>query len=190
MNRPVVIILILLFSIIPFSARATSLSDVQARYSGLADFSVNFAQLSYYRLLGKEVRFTGKLYYKRPGYVRMDVYKPERQIIVMKGTKAMIYLPGEKKMIVQDVPKDIATQNILAFFSGLGSIEDAYIVDEKGPRIYLSPKNGRGSIEVLVNGDLVKEIDVIDAMGNHTHIVLSGYRFNLGLKEDLFNIGH
>ncbi len=190
MNRHVIIYLILFSIIIPFNACATALDDIQARYSAFSDFSVGFTQVSYFHLLGKKVNFTGKLYYKKPGYVRMDVFKPERQIIVMKGTKAMIYLASEKKMIVQDVPKGIATQNILAFFSGLDSIENAYIVEEKSPHIYLSPRKGKGSIDILVKDDLVREIDVIDAMGNHSHIILTGYCFNLGLKEDMFHIGH
>ena len=183
-------ILISVLILVSTEADASLLETLQHRYAHYENFTVEFDQISYYHIMNKHINFKGKLYYKRPDLVRMDVYKPQRQVIIMEGTKVVIYLPEEKNIIVQDVPKELAYQNILAFFAGLASIEKVYDVKEKQGHIFLRPKRGKGSIEVSVHQDLIKQIDVVDAVGNKSDIVLRNYKFDCGISKKLFSFDY
>ena len=101
----------------------------------------------------------------------------------------LIILPEEGTTQVQEIPKEIAAQNILGFFSGFDSIEDHYTVQKSDEHIILKPKEGTGSITVWVDKDnLITRILLKDATGNASDIVLSNYRTNRGLSDDLFRV--
>jgi outer membrane lipoprotein-sorting protein len=168
-------------------AQATNLKSIQHRYSHIEDFTASFSQDTFQVIANKTVHFTGTVSYKRGSGVRMDVITPQRQILILKGRNALIILPEEGTSQVQEIPKEIAAQNILGFFTGLGSIEEYYSVQETSENIILKPKEGAGSITVWTDKDnLIKRILLKDATGNASDISLSRYRFNQGLSDTLF----
>jgi chaperone LolA len=183
--------LIIMFMVLILTGEsfALDLKDVQKRYSEHKDFEATFSQHTFQALVNKEVDFTGKVSCKRPDCVRMDVYTPQRQIIILKGTHVTVSLPAEGTLAVQEIPKEIATQNILAFINGLTSLDKDYNVKQEKDHLVLTPKNGTGTINIWIDEDnLVKRIQVQDAIGNKSDIRLKQYTFNLGLKDDLFKL--
>jgi outer membrane lipoprotein-sorting protein len=167
---------------------AVDVRAVQQRYARHKDFQASFSQQSFQVLVNKEITFTGSVAYKKPDRARMDVASPQRQIITLKGGTVTVTLPDEGTQAIQEVPKEIASQNILAFIAGLANIESDYTVKERQDHLVLTPKNGTGEINVWIDGDnLVRRVALTDAMGNRSDIRLSGYRFDVGLKDDLFN---
>lgn len=170
-------------------SQAIDLKSIQQRYSPIEDFTTSFSQDTFQVIANKKVQFTGKVSYKRGAGVRMDVLTPQKQLLILKGQTVLIILPEEGSSQVQEIPKEIAAQNILGFFSGLGSIEDHYTVQESSESLILKPKEGNGSITVWVSKDkLITRILLRDATGNASDIKLSGYRFNRGLSDDLFRV--
>jgi chaperone LolA len=170
-------------------AQAIELNRIQQRYSHIEDFVALFSQDTFQVIANKTVHFTGKVSYKRIVGVRMDVFTPQRQLLVLKGQTVLIILPEEGTTQVQEIPKEIAAQNILGFFSGLDSIEDHYTVQKSSETLILKPKEGTGSITVWVDKDnLITRILLKDATGNASDIVLSDYRTNRGLSDDLFRV--
>lgn len=168
--------------------RASELGAVQKRYAAVRDFTASFSQETFQALAGKKVRFEGTVSYKKGAGVRMDVAEPERQIIILKGSTVLVVLPDEGTSQVQDVPAEIASQNILGFFSGMATLEEFYSVQELDDRIVLMPRNGTGSITVWVEKDhLIRRILLKDAMGNTSDVTLGSYRFNQGLTDGLFS---
>ena len=109
-----------------------SLEDIQNEYLNYQDFTVNFSQDTHQTIVDKNIHFTGSVSFKRDAGVRMDVYSPQRQIIILKDTMVIIHLPDEATTTQQELPKEIASQNILGFFSGLASIEADYDVECSG----------------------------------------------------------
>lgn len=110
---------------------AVDVHSVQQRYARHKDFQgvLHPAELS--GPVNKEIIFNGSLYYKRPDRARMDVTSPQRQqIITLKGSSVTVTLFDEGTQAIQEVPREIASQNILAFIAGLGSIERDYSVQE------------------------------------------------------------
>jgi chaperone LolA len=177
-----------MFMSIAYSAQAADLKSIQQRYSRVRDFTASFSQETFQVIANKTVHFTGTVAYKRGSGVRMDVAAPQKQILVLRGQTALIILPDEGTSQVQDIPKEIATQNILGFFSGLSSIDEYYKIQETDENLILKPKQGTGSITVWVDKDnLIKRILLKDATGNASDILLSHYQFNQGLSDDLFH---
>jgi outer membrane lipoprotein carrier protein len=183
-NSLISIVLLLFLS---GTAQGVELIKVQKRYAKIQDFTALFKQETFQVIANKTVHFDGKVSYKRNSGVRMDVTNPEKQILILKGQTVLVILPEEGTSQVQEIPNEIAAQNILGFFTGLNSIEEHYTVQTVGDHLVLMPKTGTGAISVWVNNDdLIERILLKDAMGNTSDITLSSYRFNKGLSDDLF----
>ncbi|HEY9160674.1 MAG TPA: outer membrane lipoprotein carrier protein LolA [Desulfomonilia bacterium] len=184
MNSVIVSVFILAAGTASFAA---GLEDIQKKYSAYKDFDATFNQSTYQAILNKNIDFTGKILFKRPDGVRMDVYKPQKQIIILKGNKLVVALPDEKTMAVQEVPKEIATQNLLAFIAGISSLDKGYKVKQEKDHFVLTPKNGSGEISIWTDEDsIIKRVKLVDSAGNRSDIRISDYRFNIGLKDNLF----
>ncbi len=183
-SRLLTVILILTFSGV---SNAIELTKVQLRFSKVQDFTAMFKQETFQVIANKTVHFDGKVSYKRDAGVRMDVTSPQKQILILKGQTVLVILPEEGTSQVQEIPNEIAAQNILGFFTGLNSIEEHYTVQSADDHLVLMPKTGTGSISVWVNPDnLIERILLKDAMGNTSDISLSSYRFNKGISDELF----
>ncbi|MFY9167899.1 MAG: outer membrane lipoprotein carrier protein LolA [Desulfomonilia bacterium] len=168
---------------------AENLKNIQQFYKDYQDFTVNFTQNTFQSLVNKEIRFTGTVSYKRGVGVRMDVFKPQRQIIILKGQEVLIHIPEEDTTTVQALPPEMANQNILGFFSGLESIGDGYEVQESSDALFLYPRQGSGHITVWTDDShAIKRILLKDATGNQSDIRLSNYRFDTGIPENLFHL--
>ena len=129
------------------------LIKVQKRYAKIQDFTALFKQQTFQIIANKTVHFEGKVSYKRNSGVRMDVSAPEKQILILKGQTVLVILPEEGTSQVQEIPNEIAAQNILGFFTGLNSIEEHYTVQTVGDHLVLMPKAGTGAISVWVDAD-------------------------------------
>jgi len=163
--------------------------DIQKKYSSFNDFEASFEQKTFQVLLNKEVTFQGKVIFKKPGKVRMDVLKPQRQILILQGSKIVVIIPEQKVIAVQDVPKEIAAQNFLAFMGGISTLEKDYSMKMADGALVLTPKTGTGQIKVRADSDnIIRRISIIDSMGNKSEISLGGYRFNINPDEELFKI--
>jgi outer membrane lipoprotein-sorting protein len=186
-------IAILIFALLAVCAEpdlyAESLKNIQQFYMDYQDFTVSFSQNTFQSLVNKEVLFTGTVSYKRGVGVRMDVFKPQRQIIILKGQQVVIRIPEEDTTSVQALPPEMANQNILGFFSGLESIGEGYEVQESSDALFLYPREGSGHITVWTDGShAIKRILLKDAMGNQSDIRLSNYQFDTGIPESLFHL--
>lgn len=183
---------IILTFIIFFTAsllHAESLKNIQSFYKNHEDFTASFTQDTFQSLMNKAVHFTGKVSYKRNTGVRMDVYTPERQIIVLKDRTVIVSLPEQDTIQTQELPPEMATQNVLGFFSGLDSIGEGYEIEERDDSLFLSPKGGSGYITVWTNkAHTITRIQLKDATGNESDIRLSDYRFDSGVPDSLFRL--
>ena len=183
-NSLIFVFLLLFFT---GTAQGVELIKVQKRYAKIQDFTALFKQETFQVIANKTVHFQGKVSYKRNSGVRMDVSAPEKQILILKGQTVLVILPEEGTSQVQEIPNEIAAQNILGFFTGLNSIEEHYTVQTVGDHLVLMPKTGTGAISVWVDADnLIARILLKDALGNTSDITMSSYRFNKGISDDLF----
>jgi outer membrane lipoprotein-sorting protein len=170
-------------------ARAENLKNIQRFYMKHQDFTVSFTQDTFQVMVNKTVHFTGKVTYKRDVGVRMDVLKPERQIIILKGATVFVNLPDQGTTQTQELPPEMATQNVLGFFSGLDTIGEGYEIKESDEALFLYPKGGTGHITVWTDKThAIRRILLKDATSNQSDIRLSGYKFDQGVSSDLFQL--
>lgn len=171
------------------SLYAESLKNIQNFYKDHKDFTVGFTQDTYQSLVNKTIHFTGKVSYKRNVGVRMDVDAPQRQIIILKGKTVLVHLPDEGTTQTQELPPEMATQNVLGFFSGLDTIGQGYEIKESPEALFLYPKGGSGHITVWTDeSHAIKRILLKDATGNQSDIRLSSYKFNVGVQTKVFRL--
>jgi chaperone LolA len=181
------LIFVFLLLFLSGTAQGVELIKIQKRYAKIQDFRALFKQETFQIIANKTVHFEGKVSYKRNSGVRMDVSAPEKQILILKGQTVLVILPEEGTSQVQEIPNEIAAQNILGFFTGLNSIEEHYTVQTVGDHLVLMPKTGTGAISVWVDADnLIARIQLKDALGNTSDITLSSYHFNKGISDVLF----
>ncbi|HQG31302.1 MAG TPA: outer membrane lipoprotein carrier protein LolA [Deltaproteobacteria bacterium] len=185
-NRLILTVLILFCS---GTLYAESLKNIQNFYKNYKDFTVSFTQDTYQSLVSKTVHFTGKVSYKRNVGVRMDVASPQQQIIILKGKTVLIHLPEEGTTQTQNLPPEMATQNVLGFFSGLDTIGEGYEIKESPEALFLYPKGGSGHITVWTNeSHAIRRILLKDATGNQSDIRLSDYKFDVGVPSKVFHL--
>ncbi len=164
-----------------------TLEGIQQAYRAHDQFVVEFTQDTYQALVNRTVHFTGTVSYRRDAGVRMEVTSPERQLIILRGDTVWIELLDQGTCSVQEIPPEFASQNILAFFSGLGTLTGDYLVEEKQDHLALTPRGGVGSIAIWVDkSHLLKRIQLTDATGNHSEMRLYSYAFNVSLPATLF----
>ncbi len=167
--------------------QAAGLQEIQESYSKHKDFTANFEQDTYQFMLKKNIHFKGKVSYKKDVGVRMDVYEPQRQLIILKGSTVWIHLPDDGSTSMQEIPKEFASSNILAFFAGITSLEADYNVSQQDGYILLSPKQGVGELRIKVDAKhLITNIALQDATGNESKIELKDYAFDTVLPASLF----
>ncbi|HDP26381.1 MAG TPA: outer membrane lipoprotein carrier protein LolA [Deltaproteobacteria bacterium] len=168
---------------------AEVLDEIQTRYSGHRDFVASFSQETFQLLANRTVHFTGKLSVNVASGVRMDVFTPQRQVIILLENTVAIHLPEEGTSTIQEIPKEIATQNILGFFAGLASLEEMYTVSELEDVLLLTPRNGTGSLTIWTTEEhLIHRLLLRDSTGNYSDITLTDYAFDVGLDHDLFDL--
>lgn len=185
-NKIILAVLILFCS---GTLHAESLKNIQNFYKNYKDFTVNFTQDTYQSLVNKTVHFTGKVSYKRNMGVRMDVNAPQKQVIILKGQTVVVHLPEEGTTQTQNLPPEMATQNVMGFFSGLDTIGEGYEIKESPEALFLYPKGGSGHITVWTeDSHAIKRILVKDAIGNQSDIRLRGYSFDIGVSSKIFHL--
>jgi outer membrane lipoprotein-sorting protein len=190
MNNRTLALLVLVFTLCAASpVHAESLENIQRFYMKHRDFTVSFTQDTHQSLVEKDIRFIGTVSYLRDVGVRMDVTEPERQVIILEGQTVTVHLPAQDTTTVQALPPEMASQNILGFFSGLDTIGEGYEVQETPEALYLYPREGSGHITVWTDDShAIRRILLRDAAGNRSDIRLSDYRFDVGLSAKLFEL--
>ncbi len=185
MNR---LFAILIFLTVPGLLLASgSLQDIQDRYSSYNDFTADFTQDTYQFITKKTIHFTGKVSYLKDQGVRMDVYTPQQQLIILKENLAWIHLPEDGTTTTQEIPKEFASRNVLAFFAGITSLEKDYRVEDHPDCLLLAPRKGAGELRIIVDDkNLIRQIQLEDATGNSSTVRLGNYKFDSGLSPAIF----
>lgn len=163
---------------------AAAVAAIQKVYDGLDAFKVAFEQTDELATLGKAKTASGSFYFRKPGKMRWEYEKPEKEkkLIVVDGETAWIHLPSEKQVYKQRVDEAFQSQTLITFLGGLGRLEDAFAIrfaggadSGEGPlRLHLTPKADAGApeMDLAVRRDTheVAQVAFEDPFGNATRI--------------------
>ncbi|MBI2486428.1 MAG: outer membrane lipoprotein chaperone LolA [Deltaproteobacteria bacterium] len=177
------------------------LTQVQDNYEKMNDFRSEFTQEATVRTLNQVQKAEGEVWFKKPGKMRWNYYRPTRDVIVSDGRTIWFYNHEEKQVIESRLAEVVDTPTTTTFLSGLGNIKKQFnarfsetsFPDENGNYLIdLTPKENSNDEEynkVTIAVDknmLVKTIYLYDPFGNLTRVKLEDIEINKGVPDSLF----
>lgn len=181
---------------------ASSLDPVldafQARYDGVRDLRARFVQESHIASLGRDETSSGRLLYLRPGRFRWETEEPEPHVLVSDGETLRMFSPEDRVMQIAPLGAGGISQTALGVLFGEANVRELFRVermpgsDEKEIRLRLHPREA-GTFErldvVLDAGTLdVRQLEILDPLGNRTRLRLESVEVNVGVREEAFTI--
>jgi outer membrane lipoprotein carrier protein len=175
-------------------------TGIQANYEKVEDFHAKFTQEATVRALNKVQKADGEVWFKKPGKMRWNYYRPAKDEIVSDGIALWFYNYEEKQAIWSSLDKVMDTPTTTTFLSGLGNIKEQFDAkfssekqfDDNGNYLIdLMPK-AKGeeynmvTIAVDKKSMIVKDIFLYDPFRNLTKVSLKGIEINKGVPDSLF----
>ena len=173
---------------------------VQTRYDRTTHLRARFRQET--RLQGFDQVQTGEgqVWILKPGMMRWDYTKPERQTIIANGDTLWIYLPEDRQVIRDHINHSLGTRTPALFLAGQARLTDLFTVaggPTQGPgeggllQLELTPKGETlPYTQVYLGIDpssyLVKLVRVVDALGNMTAMWFSDIDTEAAVAPSLF----
>ena len=103
------------------SAEALAQS-LQQQYDKVRDFKASFVQTTQGAVLKVKSKGEGTVAVKKPGKMRWEYTKPEKQLIVSDGVRIYDYDPVTKELNVANLPPDEQAPTATLFLAGKGNI--------------------------------------------------------------------
>lgn len=173
---------------------------VQRRYETTRDLEASFTQRATLKTLNETQLSSGKVYIKKPGRMRWDYLKPEKQVILLSDGILSIYTQEVNQLLEQPVADVYRSRHPTAFLAGQGKIKELFWVRVEpisgnaggaAWRLVLTPKEENPQLKELrldvakPTYDIVRSV-IVDHFGNVTDIRYNAIRINRGLDETVF----
>lgn len=173
---------------------------VQSRYERTARLQARFRQETRVPGFDQVQTGEGQVWILKPGMMRWDYTKPERQTIIANGDTLWIYLPEDRQAIRDHLNHSLGTRTPALFLAGEARLTDLFTVagmSGQGPgeggllQLELTPKGEtlpytQVSLGVDPGSYLVRLVRVIDAAGNMTAMWFSDIDTEAAVAPSLF----
>lgn len=205
MCRVTIAVLLTVLTGASMAAQAPSAESVatqlQKRYDGVKDFTANFVQT--YRggaFKTAERRSEGTVSVKKPGKMRWEFTKPERdrQLIVSDGVTMHLYSLEDKVLQTSKVPPDAEAPTAMLFLAGKGNLTRDFVASNTpSPQagltaLKLTPRQAESDFEYLVllldpASLQIREIHTRDLQGADVRLSFSNIKENVNVSDRTFN---
>jgi len=173
------------------------MDKVEKRYDG-PDFSAYFIQESTLKAMDISDVASGSIFVKRPGMMRWEYDKPDRQTITTDGKKLWVYKPDDNQVMIGKAPSFFGDGKGAGFLSDMKLIREKFKASfekEKSDHDYvikLLPKEqtvGITKIYLAISKITfkIKKIITLNEYDDETIIELVNSKFNLNLDRSLFS---
>lgn len=206
MIRTILLLVIALqfFSLDTFSRSLdieTIIKKVQSKYENIENFHAEFDQEAEVNALKKVQKAYGEVWFKKPGMMRWNYYKPSKDEIVSDGSSIWYYNELENQVMQSPIASLNSGSNSTTLLTGLGNLEKIFDsrfstlgpVDKEGNyQIDLTPKDqeseefNKVTIVVEKDSSLVNKFYIYDLFGNVTTVKLKKLELNKKVKDSLF----
>jgi len=173
------------------------LAGVEKRYA-VSGFSARFTQESTLEAMNITDTASGKLIVKRPGMMRWEYEKPDRQIIITDSQTLWIYRPEDNQVMIGKSPSFLGDGKGAGFLADMKLIKKKFgiTLEENDSAEYyvlkLIPQEQNSDISSLFLSiskktfDVVK-IDTYNPYGDKTHIELQDIQLKQNINDSVFN---
>ncbi|MGH7846215.1 MAG: LolA family protein, partial [Candidatus Binatia bacterium] len=169
---------------------------LQKKVNSTAEFVADFRQETEIKTLGKTIKASGKVYFKRPGRMLWRYDEPKGQYLAADGNHLYMYHPEQAQIIKTPLRSAFRSDVPLSFLLGIGNLQRDFKSTLKGSEkgvylLQLTPKSEIGQVGELILGVDMKEFElqwmrIEDAVGNVTHVRFSSLQRGVELKDSLF----
>ena len=184
------------------------IAALQEKYETLGSLQASFEQKNELKSLGRTTMSNGSLSWKKPGKLRMEYVKPEKQTLVSDGRTFWLYTERFKQVMVSKTGESGFGATPLLFLSGKGNLKKNFhvTVEEVGisrrsggiwragqpHRIRLEPKAASASfrrmwLEVDPENFRILTLAYIDNIGNKSHLRFSNVEENVRIAAEEFH---
>ena len=110
------------------------ITALQEKYEALESLQASFEQKNELKSLGRTTSSSGSLSWRKPGKLRMEYAKPEKQVLVSDGSKFWLYTARLNQVMVSKTGGLGFGATPLLFLSGKGNLKRNFhvIVEEVG----------------------------------------------------------
>jgi outer membrane lipoprotein carrier protein len=173
---------------------------VQSRYERTTRLHARFRQETRVPGFDQVQTGEGQVWILKPGMMRWDYTKPERQTIIANGETLWIYLPNDRQVIRDHIHHSLGTRTPALFLAGQARLTDLFTVtgvsrqcagEGDWLQLELTPKGEsfpfmQVSLGVDPNSGLVQLVRVIDAAGHMTAMWFSEIDTEAAVAPSLF----
>lgn len=166
--------------------------SIENHYRELVTLRARVVQKNFLKSFGKTKTFSGALFIKKPGRLRLDYTNGQR--IVIDGSEVWFY-SRKSEQVIKRIFTDFDEANIpVAFLLGAASIRDDFTVAQpKGNTpllLDLVPKKpGAPMKKIRLRSDKdgrIVEMRIFDRSGNVTTIAFTDIQEGVKLRDELF----
>jgi len=171
---------------------------LQRNYDATVDFVADFRQETEVKTLGRSLKASGKLSYKRPGKMLWNYETPKGQFVLADGKHLYFYQPEQNQVIKSPLKNAFRGDIPLSFLLGLGNLKKDFNAsvkasDESQNVLRLEPKGEAGGHNEILVGVSKPSSDILwvsvrDAANNLTTLRFSNMRKGVGIKDSLFQV--
>jgi outer membrane lipoprotein carrier protein len=170
--------------------------NVQKSYDSAADFTADFRQETEIKTLNRNLKASGKVYFKRPGKMLWRYDEPKGQVVLADGKNFYFYQPDQGQVIKGPLKNAFRSDVPLSFLLGLGNLKRDFEVSSKGVErehhvLVLRPKGELKGVSEIELGVEPKSFDIAwsrirDASGSLITVRFSNLRKGVGVQDSLF----
>lgn len=107
-----------------------ALQSVQKRYSDVASIRASFYQDSFLQALEISESSSGEVWFEKPGKMRWDYEKPEKQFFVLNDQTLWFYQKEQQQAFVDRLNQVVLSDLPVAFLLGIGDLARDFVVKE------------------------------------------------------------
>lgn len=173
---------------------------LQERYNTIKSIEADFEQETTLPSLNQRRLAEGRVYFKKPGCMRWDYLRPDKQEMVTDGKTLWIYMAAEKRAYRCDAQAYLQSQLTMDFFLGRGDFKKDFVIvtapESKKARgkfyiltllpRYTHPQVSELKLWVKKDTFLIDSILSKDHFSNTTLLHLKGQCINKPLDDSIF----
>jgi outer membrane lipoprotein carrier protein len=171
---------------------------LQQTYEKTSSFQADFSQSTSLQQSRRQREGEGTMVIAKPGLMRWDYRKPDRQVFICDGTTMSMYFAKAAQMMVIPARDYLQSDVTYAFFVGTGDIlrdfeprfpKADYCCGES-PTLQLFPRVEHGQVEHLDvwidDRSLVRRLRIVDHFGSLTELNFTNTRLNQPVDREIF----
>jgi outer membrane lipoprotein carrier protein len=160
---------------------------LQRSYDATVDFVADFRQETDVKTLGRSLKASGKVSFKRPGKMLWTYETPKGQFVLADGKHLYFYQPEQNQVIKSPLKNAFRGDIPLSFLLGLGNLKKDFNTTLKASEESQNVQN-----EILIGTSKATSdilwVSVRDAASNLTTLRFSAMRKGVGIKDSLFQV--